>query len=136
MAVRRIVKTVTRVIVERIQTMVVRLTKKEKARKTTRRVLTSSLEEDISDQSLADAIRTLTELASTHLDNDELRIEVEYYYDAPGTLCLVGYNQESDEVYNARLKKLKHAKQLAKEKKEKEEKKLMRQLLKKYGKDV
>ena len=115
--------------------MAVQLTQDEKKRKTNREILCSSLEANVLDGSLSDVIRALTELASEYFDYDDLTIETDYYYDSM-TLELIGHKQESDEAYSARIEKLKKQKAIWLAKEEKEEKKLMKALLKKYGKSV
>ncbi len=115
--------------------MAVQLTKDEKKRKTNRKVLVDLGDTDTLEGSLSDVIRNLTELASEHLDYDELAIEFDQHYDWVD-IELVGYKQESDEAYNMRMEILKRQKAVALAKEEKEEKALMKALLKKYGKSV
>jgi hypothetical protein len=111
----------------------VTLTVKEKERKTHETLLCSFLHDEL-DGSLVDVIRNLTELLEEYSEYDELTLEVDHCYDT-FSLDLFGHKLESDEEHDKRIKGLLASKAEAIRKQEEDEKKLMRHLLKKWGKD-
>jgi hypothetical protein len=110
------------------------LTAEEKERKTHGTLLRSLLQDDELDGSLVDVIRNLTELLEEYSEYDELTLEVDHCYDT-FSLDLFGHKLESDEEHDKRIKGLLASKAEAIRKQEEDEKKLMRHLLKKWGKD-
>ena len=109
----------------------VKLTKEESKRLTKRVVVVDNVCEVGESISVSDFIRNLQELSAKYPQYDDLSIEPDGCYDSY-YVSLVGYREESDKEYGNRTGKL----LLKKQKDANYEIKLMKQLLKKYGKDA
>jgi len=110
---------------------IVKLTKKESKRLTKRVVVVDNICEVGVPVSVSDFIRNLQELSEKYSQYDSLCVCLnEECYDSY-YVSLIGYREESDKEYGNRTGKL----LLAKQKDTNHEIKLMKQLLKKYGKD-
>jgi len=114
----------------------VRLSKQEIKKKVFRKQLSRFTIEDLTG-SPQDVSRHLMETAEQHSKYDTVRYEsfTEYYEGNSRNeyLLLVGYKEETDTQYEARIDKLKEAKRKENEKAEKAERKVLKSLLKKYG---